>query len=94
MKTLTAWFRHFDCWLCVTIPFHNLRLWWHRLWIRSDEFHPSLRLDVLAITAFETRQKRSDDGTLLRVSNSQSDRTLQYIRDLLRRRDIAHEQSL
>jgi len=23
----------------------RLRLWWHRLWIRRDEFHKSLNMD-------------------------------------------------
>jgi len=38
----------FDRWLCVSTPWY-FRLWWHMLWIREDEFHPSLDSDYQAL---------------------------------------------
>lgn len=34
-----------DIWLCRKLPY-PICLWWKRLWIRKDEFHPSLDFDV------------------------------------------------
>jgi hypothetical protein len=34
-----------DIWLCLHLP-GPLRTFWRRLWIRKDEFHPSLDRDV------------------------------------------------
>jgi hypothetical protein len=28
---------------------YKIRLWWHRLWIRDDEFHVSLDMDYKAM---------------------------------------------
>lgn len=27
----------------------GILLWWYRLWVRADEFHPSLDLDMVAM---------------------------------------------
>ena len=38
-------------------PMHvRLRLWWHRLWIREDEFHASLDMDADAMRYMNTEQ--------------------------------------
>lgn len=29
----------------------GIKLWWYRLWIRADEFHPSLMIDDVALAA-------------------------------------------
>jgi hypothetical protein len=41
LSLLTASWDRFDRWLCRTLP-GSLRVEWARLWIREDEFHPSL----------------------------------------------------
>lgn len=38
-------FEKIDYWLCLSLPW-RLRLWWCRLWIRKDEFHPSLDINI------------------------------------------------
>ncbi len=38
----------FDRWLCVKAPWY-VRLPWCSLWVRSDEFHPSLEYDYDAL---------------------------------------------
>ena len=35
----------------------RLRLWWHRLFIRNDELHPSLNADIPAMEEM-TREER------------------------------------
>ena len=35
----------------------GLLLWWYRLWIRKDEFHRSLDMDLLAMLAMNKKQK-------------------------------------
>lgn len=37
----------------------GLRLWWHRLWIREDEFHPSLDSDPLALSVMTPGERRA-----------------------------------
>jgi len=36
-----------------------LKLWWYRLWVRKNEFHPSLSIDVLAMSVM-TREEREE----------------------------------
>ena len=57
-------------------PFYRVRLWWHRLWVRKNEFHSSLDVDVIAMANMNPRQQEV------------------YIRDLVRRRDIAHSRDM
>ena len=38
-------FSRSDCWLCRSLP-GPIRLRWSRLWIRENEFHPSLDSDA------------------------------------------------
>ena len=49
-------FTLFVCWLCIHLPLNRLRLTWHGLWIRQDEFHPSLNIDVKAVSAMDTKR--------------------------------------
>lgn len=51
----------------------RIRSRWYRLWIRKDEFHPSLDIDPMSLAAL-----------------SPGDRS-EYLRDLARRRQIAHQ---
>lgn len=55
---------------------HRPRLFWDRLWIRKDEFHASLDMNVRA--CFDMNEKDRNE----------------YIIDLIRRRNIAHERDL
>lgn len=49
MKTsLLARFEKWVAYQLALLP-HRPRLWWHRLWIRTDEFHHSLNMDVAAL---------------------------------------------
>ena len=54
----------------------RLRLWWHRLWIREDEFHASLNMDAEAMECMSSGQLAD------------------YLKDLLRRRKIAHNRDI
>jgi len=42
----------------VTLRTH-LRLWWHRLWIRKDEFHRSLDMDCGAMLQMNPKQRQN-----------------------------------
>ncbi len=56
-----AWierFRSIDRWLCVNLKPTWARIAWHELWVRDDDFHPSLSLDLQAIT----QACRADDS--------------------------------
>jgi len=35
----------------------RLKLWWYRLWIRKDEFHSSLSMDALAMSAMNEKER-------------------------------------
>ncbi len=54
----------------------GIKLWWYRLWIRKNEFHRSLRIDVEAVLAMSDKQQK------------------EYILDLLRRREVAHNRDM
>lgn len=54
----------------------GIKLWWNRLWVRADEFHPSLDLDMVALEAMTAPERAA------------------YLRDLFRRREIAHRRAL
>ena len=76
MKTyISTKLKNFDTWLCVFLPILSLRLWWCRLWVRKNEFHASLDTDIKILTSFKGDNKKKED----------------YIKDLVRRRNIAHE---
>jgi len=55
-----------------------IKRWWNRLWIRKDEFHPSLRIDT---------------DYLLKVG-IKSEKGKAYMSDLVKRRDIAHQRDI
>jgi len=57
-------------------PFWRVRVWWHGLWIRKDEFHHSLDTDFVAMCNMTKLQQE------------------RYQRDLVNRRNIAHERDL
>lgn len=54
----------------------GIKLWWYRLWVRADEFHPSLDLDMVAMEMMTPPERAA------------------YLRDLFRRREIAHRRTL
>lgn len=54
----------------------HILLWWNRLWIRKDEFHRSLDMDVSAMLEMKEQEVK------------------EYLADLVRRRDIAHQRDL
>ena len=71
-----------DAWLCVRLKPRSLRIYWHRLWIRKDEFHPSLQIDQ------ELMKEASE-------SQESYNRFLHhYYFDLDQRRKKAHQRSL
>jgi len=43
-----------------------IKLWWDRLWIRKDEFHPSLNFDADAAMEMTPEEFRKYDRDLLR----------------------------
>ncbi len=65
-KRLLLALRAVDYWLCLHIRPHRLRIWWHRLWIREDEFHPSLCADFRAMWQMNSQQLRSYGDDLAR----------------------------
>jgi hypothetical protein len=46
---LTQTWDYIDRQLCVRIPIWKLRIWYHQLWDRQDEFHPCYTKDVEAL---------------------------------------------
>jgi len=56
-------------------PWYKIRYFWNSLYIRKDEFHKSLNLDI---NYYVTLSK---------------DKQVQYIKDLERRRRIAHDRT-
>lgn len=73
-KHITTWLERLDTWLCIFLPVLSLRLWWCRLWVRKDEFHASLDTDTQILLSFKSDSKKRED----------------YMKDLVRRRNIAH----
>ncbi len=51
--------------LCHSLPYPT-RLWWHRLWIRKNEFHPSLDSDADYVVCLEHEQRHLYWGDLAR----------------------------
>ncbi|MFM2383607.1 MAG: hypothetical protein RIQ72_179, partial [Candidatus Parcubacteria bacterium] len=67
-------FEDIDRWLCVRLPV-SIRVWWHRLWIRRDEFHPSLNMCIEYACTLSP------------------DKRLAYRKDIVKRRDVAHQRT-
>ena len=42
----------------VLSPLSKVKLWWNRLWIRSDEFHHSLDIDIKAMSYMNAEQQK------------------------------------
>lgn len=65
----------------------RLRLWWNRLWIRKDEFHSSLSLDIDAysdmtseeqgkyMTDLGRRRSRAHEADLVREDKERAAKT-------------------
>ncbi len=49
-----------------SIPWWKVRLWWYQLYIRKDEFHPSLSIDPFAFVRMAEREKEEYLGSLCR----------------------------
>ena len=47
-------FKWCDRWLCLHLRPLSLRLRWHQLWIRRDEFHVSLQSDPALLESHTT----------------------------------------
>ena len=63
-------------WLKCRVWNAGILLLWNRLWIRRDEFHPSLDQDLCAMMVMSEKRRE------------------RYIKDLMCRRQIAHERDL
>jgi hypothetical protein len=37
----------------------GIKLWWYRLWIRRDEFHPSLDTDFDALSVMKIKEQKN-----------------------------------
>ncbi len=48
-------FSKFDTWMCLNCPYFNIRVWWCQLWLRKDEFHPSLNADSEVMLSLQGR---------------------------------------
>lgn len=66
------------CYQARLLP-HRPRQWWHRLWIRRDEFHPSLAMDTRLLTVLNTEDRRRYLADLVRR------------RDIAHRRDMDND---
>ncbi len=66
-----------DRWLCVKLRPIKLRAWWCELWIRADEFHPSLNLDVeVAVRLPSDKERMNYTSRLLERRDIAHKRTL------------------
>ncbi len=63
VEPIVSWLRY-QCGLLK----HRPRIVWHKLWVRRDEFHPSLDMDVAAMLNMNHTDKRNylDNLTLRR----------------------------
>jgi hypothetical protein len=52
------------------------RLLWHRLFIRKDEFHPSLNIDVEAVSAMDSEARKHYFDDLARRRKIAHERSL------------------
>jgi|GEM_PF-3095624 len=54
----------------------HLLLWWHRLWIRKDEFHNSLNIDSDAMMEMDEREKEEYLANLIKRRKAAHQRDL------------------
>ncbi|MDD5357517.1 MAG: hypothetical protein PHS53_05260 [Candidatus Pacebacteria bacterium] len=57
---------------CCSFPILRLRLWWCRLWIREDEFHPSLDFDheiIISLDSLGAKRYFDDIGQRRRIAH-------------------------
>jgi hypothetical protein len=78
-------FERIDRWLCIYARPLLFRWVWQTLWIRKDEFHPSLDRDV----EVEFRISSLGNGWLHGGITVE-----RYHLDLIRRRNIAHNRTI
>lgn len=45
-------------WKWLKMRPHMARVWWHQLWIRKDEFHHSLSMDIEAMIYMDTEETK------------------------------------
>ena len=61
-------------------PFHDplwrIRYWWQRLWVRKDEFHSSLNMDVVAMHNMTEAERTTYQWDLIRRRNIAHERDL------------------
>lgn len=62
--------------LAQPIPFFRVRLWWHRLFIRKDEFHRSLDMDTDAMVRMTEAEQKEYRWDLVRRRNIAHERDL------------------
>lgn len=53
-------------WYQLNMLKHRPRLFWNRLWIRKDEFHPSLDMDALAMLTMNSQDRDAYIADLIR----------------------------
>lgn len=54
----------------------GLKLGWYRLWVRKDEFHPSLNMDVKAMVGMSKEVRKKYELDLVRRRQIAHDRDL------------------
>lgn len=55
-KFISEKWDEFDRWACRDFPVLKVRLWWRECWVRKDEFHPSLEVDIELIQGMDPLQ--------------------------------------
>ena len=65
-------------WLRYQLPLllHRPRLLWHRAWVRKDEFHRSLDIDVMAMLQMNEADQRRYMADLMKRRNLAHDRDI------------------
>jgi hypothetical protein len=76
-----------DVWLCQYLPIRfGLRRYWHELWIREDEFHPSLRLDPdirLSLEYRDLKERHAYEVQCLARRQKAHDRDIAHWEDVI-----------
>lgn len=59
---------HLDRWLCINL-YPPIRQWWSKLWIRKDEFHPSLEINADYMAKLNPEQLAEYESNLIHRRN-------------------------